>query len=103
MFIGHIAVALAAKKLAPKTSLGTLVLGTDFADFLRPILLLFGLEPVRIVPGITRVAPLDFVSYPISHSLGRPPSRARLRFPFELRFTAATARGARFRCACVDE
>jgi hypothetical protein len=69
MFIGHFAVALAAKKLAPKTSLGTLVLGADFADFLWPVLLLLGWEQVRIAPGITRVAPLDFVSYPISHSL----------------------------------
>jgi hypothetical protein len=69
MFIGHFAVALAAKKLSPKTSLGTLVLGAQFADFLWPVLLLTGLEQVRIAPGTTRVTPLDFVSYPISHSL----------------------------------
>jgi hypothetical protein len=86
MFIGHFAVALAAKTLAPKTSLGTLVLAAEFADFLWPILLLLGLEQVRIAPGITRFAPLNFVSYPISLSLGRPPSRACLGFSFGWNF-----------------
>ena len=32
MFIGHFAVALGAKKVAPRTSLGTLVLAAQFAD-----------------------------------------------------------------------
>jgi len=69
MFLGHFALAMAAKRVAPKASLGTLVLSAQFADCLWPVLLLLGIEQVRIVPGITRVAPLDFVSYPISHSL----------------------------------
>jgi len=69
MFLGHFAVAMSAKKIVPKTSLGTLVLSAQFADCLWPVLLLLGLEHVRIVPGITRVTPLDFISYPISHSL----------------------------------
>jgi membrane-bound metal-dependent hydrolase YbcI (DUF457 family) len=69
MFLGHFGLALAAKKAAPKTSLGALVLSAQFADCLWPVLLLLGVEQVRIVPGITAVTPLDFVSYPISHSL----------------------------------
>ena len=69
MFLGHFAVALAAKKAAPKTSLGTLVLAAQFADLLWPVLLLLGIEQVRIVPGLLPVGPLDFTSYPISHSL----------------------------------
>jgi hypothetical protein len=69
MFLGHFGVALAAKKAAPKTSLGTLVLAAQFADMLWPIFLLLGWEQVRIVPGDTRVTPLEFVSYPYSHSL----------------------------------
>lgn len=69
MFLGHFAVALGAKKAAPKTSLGTLVLAAQLADLLWPIFLLLGWEQVRIAPGITRVTPLDFVSYPWSHSL----------------------------------
>jgi hypothetical protein len=69
MFIGHFAVALAAKKAAPKTSLGTLFIAAQFVDLLWPILLLLGLEHVRIEPGNTAVTPLDFYDYPISHSL----------------------------------
>ena len=69
MFIGHIAVGLAAKRAAPRTSLGTLAVAVEFADLLWPIFLLLGWEQVRIVPRMTVVTPLDFVSYPISHSL----------------------------------
>jgi hypothetical protein len=69
VFLGHFAVALAAKKAAPKTSLGTLVFAAQLADLLWPIFLLLGWEQVQIAPGITRVTPLDFVSYPWSHSL----------------------------------
>lgn len=69
MFIGHFGVAFAAKKVAPETSLGTLILATQFLDFLWPVFLLLGIEHVQIAPGITRVSPLDFTDYPISHSL----------------------------------
>jgi membrane-bound metal-dependent hydrolase YbcI (DUF457 family) len=69
MFIGHFGVGFAAKAIAPKTSLGSLFLAAQFVDLLWPTLLLVGLERVRIEPGITRVTPLDFVHYPISHSL----------------------------------
>lgn len=69
MFLGHYGVALAAKKAAPRTSLGTLVLAAQFADILWPVLLLLGIEHVRIVPGLLAASPLDFTSYPISHSL----------------------------------
>jgi hypothetical protein len=69
MFLGHFGLAFAAKKVAPKPSLGTLVLAAQLADGLWPILLLLGVERVAIVPGITAVTPLDFISYPWSHSL----------------------------------
>jgi len=69
MFIGHFAVALAAKKAAPKVNLGVLTLGAQWADTLWPALLLTGTEKVRIDPGNTPVTPLDFISYPYSHSL----------------------------------
>lgn len=69
MFIGHFAVALAAKTAAPRTSLGTLVMAAQFADLLWPVFLLLGVERVAIAPGNTAVTPLDFISYPFSHSL----------------------------------
>lgn len=69
MFIGHFAVGLAAKRAAPRTSLTTLLSAALFLDILWPLLLWTGLEKVRIDPGNTAFTPLDFVSYPISHSL----------------------------------
>src|SRR3989339_132004 len=69
MFIGHYAVALAAKKGAPKVSLGTLFIAAQLVDLLWPLFLLLGLEHVRIDPGNTAFTPLDFYDYPITHSL----------------------------------
>jgi hypothetical protein len=69
VFIGHFALAFGAKKVAPSVSLGTMFLACQFADLLWPTLLLLGLEVVEIDPGNTVVTPLNFVSYPYSHSL----------------------------------
>ncbi len=69
MFLGHYAVALSAKRVAPNASLGTLVMASQFIDLLWPLLLLAGVEHVRLDPGNTVVTPLDFYDYPVSHSL----------------------------------
>ena len=69
MFIGHFAVGMAAKQIKPTLSLGTLFLAAQFLDLLWPTLLLLGIEHVTIAPGISKMTPLDFVDYPISHSL----------------------------------
>jgi hypothetical protein len=69
MFLGHYGVAFAARRAAPRTSLGTTIFAAQFLDELWPILLLLGVERVRIVPGLMAASSLDFVSYPISHSL----------------------------------
>ncbi len=69
MFIGHFALGIAAKKIAPKTSLGALMLSVGFVDVLWPYFLLLGWEHVRIDPGNTAFTPLDLYDYPYSHSL----------------------------------
>ena len=69
MFIGHFAVAFASKKVAPKVSLGTLVVAAAFLDVVWPVLVLLGVERFRIVPSFTAINPFDFVYYPWSHSL----------------------------------
>lgn len=69
MFLGHFAVALAAKRAAPRASLGTLVAAGQAIDLLWPVLVLAGLESFRIEPGNTAMTPLAFDSYPWSHSL----------------------------------
>ncbi|MFH1198169.1 MAG: metal-dependent hydrolase [bacterium] len=69
MFVGHFGVGFAAKKTYSKPSLGTMFFAAQFIDLLWPILLLLGLEKVKIDPGNTAFTPLDFIYYPISHSL----------------------------------
>jgi membrane-bound metal-dependent hydrolase YbcI (DUF457 family) len=69
VFLGHYAVALAAKRAAPRTSLGTLFLSVQLADMLWPVFLLTGWERVRIVPNPDPFLNFVFDAYPISHSL----------------------------------
>src|SRR2546430_15720587 len=69
MFIGHYAVALAAKRVAPRTSLGTLFAATSLADLLWPVFLLFGWEQAHVVPGPNPFLTLWLDSIPIPHSL----------------------------------
>jgi len=69
MFLGHFAAGFAAKKLAPKESLGVLFAAAVWLDILWPFLVLAGWESFRIVPGSTVMSPFEFVDYPLSHSL----------------------------------
>ncbi len=69
MFIGHFGVGFAAKKVIPKTSLGTLLLASQFIDLLWPFFVIFGIETVAVDPGNTAFTPLNFIYYPFSHSL----------------------------------
>lgn len=69
MFIGHFGLAFAARRLAPRTGLGTLGAASQWVDLLWPVLVLAGIEEVRIAPGDTAYTPLAFVHYPWTHSL----------------------------------
>ena len=69
MYLGHYAVALAAKRASPSTSLGTLIAASQLIDIIWPLLVLAGLEKVAVDPGNTVVTPLHFVQYPFTHSL----------------------------------
>jgi hypothetical protein len=69
MFVGHLAVAMAAKRTAPEVNLGWLMAGVTALDLIWPVFVLAGLEHVRIVPGATAFTPLVFDAYPWSHSL----------------------------------
>jgi hypothetical protein len=69
MFLGHYGLAMAAKRTAPRTSLGALTFAAEFLDELWPILLLLGIEQVRISSQFRPTMPIDFVYYPFSHSL----------------------------------
>jgi membrane-bound metal-dependent hydrolase YbcI (DUF457 family) len=69
MFVGHFGLAFGARKAAPAVSLAALFAACQLADLLWPTLVLLGYERVDIEPGATRFTPLNFVSYPYSHSL----------------------------------
>jgi len=69
MFIGHFGLSFAAKKAAPKVSLGFLFIATQFVDVLWPFMLLLNIEKVAIVPGYTQSNALDFLFFPYTHSL----------------------------------
>jgi hypothetical protein len=68
MFLGHFAVAFAAKRIAPRVSLGSAFFAAQFLDLLWPTLLLLRVETVRLAPPGAPV-PLLFEHYPVSHSL----------------------------------
>jgi hypothetical protein len=69
MFLGHFALAFAAKRIVPSVPLPGLFLAVQAADVEWPVLVALGIEQVRIAPGDTAFTPLEFVSYPYSHSL----------------------------------
>ena len=69
MFLGHFGVGFGAKAAAPQVSLGSLFLAAQFIDLLWPTLLMLGVERVRIITTPVQGPPLEFVHYPISHSL----------------------------------
>jgi len=69
MFIGHYALGLAAKRVAPRTSLGTLFAAPTLADLLWPVFLLTGWERVTPAPAANPFLNYTFDAYPISHSL----------------------------------
>jgi membrane-bound metal-dependent hydrolase YbcI (DUF457 family) len=69
MFLGHFALALAAKSVEPRLRLGDAILAAQWPDVVWPYLVLTGVEKVAVVPGDTAFTPLRFESYPWSHSL----------------------------------
>jgi len=69
MFIGHYGPGFAAKALDKKIPLWLLFLAVQLVDVMWAILVLLGVEKVRIVPGITVTNPLDLYYMPYTHSL----------------------------------
>lgn len=69
MFLGHYGVAFALKRAEPRVSLGTLFLSVALVDTMWGVFLLTGWEQARVHPGLTPVTPLEFISYPLTHSL----------------------------------
>ena len=69
MFLGHYGVALAAKRVAPRVSLGVLVAAAQLADLVWPVMVLLGVERIRLNPSSNPFLNIAFESYPWTHSL----------------------------------
>jgi hypothetical protein len=69
MFIGHLALGFGAKRLAPRTPLGLLLMAPFLPDLIFPILLLLGWEQIRLLPAESGPLGMELVSLPYSHSL----------------------------------
>jgi hypothetical protein len=54
MFVGHFAVAFAAKRTATRTSSGTLTAAAQLLDLIWPFLVLAGVEHVKIQWALDR-------------------------------------------------
>jgi hypothetical protein len=69
MFIGHYGPGFACKAWKKTIPLWILFLAVQFVDIVWSILVLLGIEKVRIVPGITATNPLDLYYMPYTHGL----------------------------------
>src|SRR5450631_3127893 len=69
MFIGHYGPAFAIKAIRPAIPLLLLFIAVQLVDVAWAVLVLLGVEKVRIVPGITASNPLDLYYMPYTHSL----------------------------------
>jgi hypothetical protein len=69
VFVGHYGPSLAAKAAKNAIPLWVLFIAVQLLDVFWGILVLLGIEKVRIVPGITATNPLDLYYMPYTHSL----------------------------------
>lgn len=69
MFVGHYGPSFAIKAGRPAIPVWVLFIAVQLLDVAWSILVLLGVEKVRIVPGITASNPLDLYYMPYTHSL----------------------------------
>ena len=69
MFVGHYGPSFAIKSVRRGIPLWVLFVAVQLLDFGWAVLVLLGVEKVRIVPGITASNPLDLYYMPYTHSL----------------------------------
>jgi hypothetical protein len=69
MFVGHYGPSFAIKSFQLPIRLWLLFIAVQFLDVVWSVLVVLGIEKVRIVPGITASNPLDLYYMPYTHSL----------------------------------
>lgn len=69
MFVGHYGPSFTIKAIRPAIPLWLVFIAVQLVDVAWAVLVLLGIEKVRIVPGITASNPLDLYYMPYTHSL----------------------------------
>ena len=69
MFVGHYGVSFAAKPAARSVPLWVWFIAVQWLDVVWSILVLLGIERLRITPGFTEANPLDLYYMPYTHGL----------------------------------
>ncbi len=69
MFVGHYGPSFAIRAVRPEIPLWILFVAAQLVDIAWTLLVLAGVEKVRIVPGFTAANPLDLYYMPYTHSL----------------------------------
>jgi hypothetical protein len=69
MFVGHYGVSFAAKGVGPRVPLWVWFIAVQWMDVVWSVLVLLGIEKLRIVPGFTEANALDLYYMPYTHSL----------------------------------
>jgi hypothetical protein len=70
MFIGHYGPAFGLKTLGKPVALWVLFVAVQWLDIVWSVLVLAGIEKLRIVPGFTQASALDLYYMPYTHGLG---------------------------------
>jgi hypothetical protein len=69
MFIGHWAPAMVAATRKDAPSLPVLFIAAQLVDWAFFLFLMFGIEAMRVTPGISAMNPMDLYHMPYTHSL----------------------------------
>jgi hypothetical protein len=69
MFVGHYGVSFATKRLDQRVPLWVWFIAVQWLDVVWSVLVLLGIEKLRIVPGFTQANALDLYYMPYTHGL----------------------------------
>jgi hypothetical protein len=69
MFVGHYGVSFAARSVQPPVPLWVWFVAVQWMDIVWSVLVLLGIEKLRIVPGFTEANALDLYYMPYTHGL----------------------------------
>jgi hypothetical protein len=69
MFVGHYGVSFAARRVAGRVPLWVWFIATQWMDVVWSVLVLAGIEKLRIIPGFTEANALDLYYMPYTHGL----------------------------------